>query len=211
MESALREGGGAPGLRLIETLRWEAGFVRLDRHLARMARGAAALGWDFPRDRVVAAMQAGRTGAERVRVTLSAQGEVEVTAGAFVPVARPWRVGLAGERLRSDDPWLGLKTTRRGAYDRARAALSGLDEAVLVNERGEVCDGTITTVFFDRGAGMRTPPLSSGLLPGVLRAEMLETGHCAEEVLRVEEAGSVRLWVGNSLRGLIPAEWVEVR
>lgn len=211
MESALREGGGAPGLRLIETLRWEAGFVRLDRHLARMARGAAALGWDFPRDRVVAAMQAGRTGAERVRVTLSAQGEVEVTAGVFVPVAGPWRVGLAGERLRSDDPWLGLKTTRRGAYDRARAALSGLDEAVLVNERGEVCDGTITTVFFDRGEGMRTPPLSCGLLPGVLREEMLETGLCAEEVLRVEEVGSVRLWVGNSLRGLIPAEWVEVR
>jgi len=211
VESALREGGGAPGLRLIETLRWEAGFVRLDRHLARMARGAAALGWDFPRDRVVAAMQAGRTGAERVRVTLSAEGEVEVTAGAFVPVAGPWRVGLAGERLRSDDPWLGLKTTRRGAYDRARAALSGLDEAVLVNERGEVCDGTITTVFFDRGAGMRTPPLSCGLLPGVLREEMLETGLCAEEVLRVEELASVRLWVGNSLRGLIPAEWVEVR
>lgn len=210
MESALREGGGAPGLRLIETLRWDgAGFVREGRHLARMARGAAALGWSFPRDSVAAALREGRAGVERVRVTLSARGEVEVTAVPFVPVVGPWRVGLAAERLVAGDPWLGIKTTRRGAYDRARAGLAGVDEAVFLNERGEVCDGTITTVFFDRGAGLRTPPLACGLLPGVLREEMLETGQAHEEVLRGEELPAVRLWVGNSLRGLIPAVWAD--
>ena len=80
----------------------------------------------------------------------------------------------------------------------------GLDEVLFLNERGEVCDGSITTVFFDRGEGMRTPPLSSGLLPGVLRAELA----CPEEVLRAEDLSGVRLWVGNALRGLIPAVWV---
>ncbi len=211
MEGTLCEGGCAPGLRLIETLRWDGGFLREDRHLARMARGALALGWDFPRDRVVAALRDGRgAGAERVRVTLAADGAVEVTAGPFTPVAGPWRVGMADERLASGDPWLGVKTTRRGAYDRARGGLCGLDEAVLVNERGEVCDGTITTVFFDRGEGLRTPPLSCGLLPGVLREEMLAEGLCAEEVLAAEDLARVRLWVGNSLRGLIAAEWAGV-
>jgi 4-amino-4-deoxychorismate lyase len=130
-----------------------------------------------------------------------------VTAAPFVAVAGPWRLGLAAERLASGDPWLGLKTTRRGAYDRARAALAGLDEVVLLNERGEVCDGTITTLFFDRGAGMRTPPLSSGLLPGVLREEMLASGACREEVLMAGDLGRMRLWVGNALRGMIAAEW----
>ena len=48
----------------------------------------------------------------------------------------------------------------------------GLDELLFLNERGEVCDGTITTLFFDRGEGLRTPPLSCGLLAGVLRAEL---------------------------------------
>ena len=111
-------------------------------------------------------------------------------------------MGLAEERLRSDDPWLQVKSTRREVYDRARASLTeGLDEVLFLNERGEVCDGTITTVFFDRGQGMRTPPLSSGLLPGVLRAEL----GCAEEVLSAEDLPKVRLWVGNALRGLIPA------
>ena len=86
----------------------------------------------------------------------------------------------------------------------ARAALpAGLDEVVFLNERGEVCDGTITTVFFDRGAGMRTPPLACGLLPGVLRAELA----VPEEVLLAGDLPKVRLWVGNALRGLIPAVW----
>ena len=62
-------------------------------------------------------------------------------------------------------------------------------------------DGTITTVFFDRGQGLRTPPLTSGLLPGVLRAEI----GCPEEVLLAQDLPQVRLWVGNAVRGLIPA------
>ena len=70
-----------------------------------------------------------------------------------------------------------------------------------------VSTGTITTVFFDAGAGLRTPPLACGLLPGVLREEMLDTGQAREAVLRGEDLGRVRLWVGNSLRGLIPAVW----
>jgi 4-amino-4-deoxychorismate lyase len=116
-----------------------------------------------------------------------------------------WRVGLAGERLASGDPWLGVKSTRREVYDAARAGMAaGLDEVVFANERGEVCDGTITTVFFDRGQGMRTPPLSCGLLPGVLRASM----GVPEEVLRVEDLPRVRLWVGNAVRGLIAARFV---
>lgn len=126
-----------------------------------------------------------------------------------LPQSRPeWRLALAGTRLGSGDPWLRLKTTRRAQYDDARAALpEGIEEAIFLNERGEVCDGTITTVFFDRGQGMRTPPLSCGLLPGVLRAGMLAEGACREELLPAGDLPHVRLWVGNALRGLIPAVW----
>ena len=74
---------------------------------------------------------------------------------------------------------------------------------IFCNEAGEVCDGTITTLFFDRGAGLRTPPLTCGLLPGVLRAEMAPP----EEILLATDLPHVRLWVGNSLRGLMPALW----
>lgn len=203
MESALREFGSAPGLRLIETMLWDgAGFPRLPLHIARLARGAAALGWPVPQ---VGVLDLSLTAPARVRLTYGAAGDVAVEVGPM-PVAKPeWRVGLAEAWLWSGDPWLRLKSTRRGVYDAARAGLAaGLDEVVFANERGEVCDGTITTVFFDRGQGLRTPPLTSGLLPGVLRAEI----GCAEEVLLTEDLPAVRIWVGNALRGLVPADFI---
>lgn len=204
MEGALR--GRAGDVRLIETLLWDgAGFPRLARHLARLASGAVALGFPCDPGSVERALLAAVGDAPlRVRLTLGAAGDAEVTVAALPVGKAEWRLGLAAERLASDDPWLRVKSTRRAAYDAARAGLpAGLDEVVFLNERGEVCDGTITTVFFDRGEGMRTPPLRCGLLPGVLRSELA----VPEEVLRAEDLPRVRLWVGNALRGLIPAVW----
>ena len=208
MESALRAGAGAAGLKLIETL-W-LGMARRWCGCRCIWRGwrasAQALGWGCDLATVDAALRAAvPAGAARMRLTLDAFGAVEVQAAALPPAKPEWRVGLAAERLFSGDPWLTVKSTRRAAYDAARAALpAGVDEVILLNERGEVCDGSITTVFFDRGAGMRTPPLSCGLLPGVLRAQLGVT----EEVLLAKDLPNVQLWVGNSLRGLIPAIWV---
>lgn len=206
MESALRAGSGAPGLRLIETMLWDGrAIVRLPLHLARMAHGAAALGWEMPEAQIAAVVQDVTGAPARLRLTLGVGGAVALEQGAVPAPIACWRLGLAAGRLASDDPWLRVKSTRRAAYDAGRAALPlGLDEVIFANERGEVCDGSITTLFFDRGAGMRTPPLASGLLPGVLRAEM----GCPEEVLRTEDLPRVRLWVGNALRGLCDAVWV---
>ncbi|WP_096786584.1 aminotransferase class IV family protein [Rhodobacter sp. CZR27] len=208
MEDPLRDAADDPQLRLIETLLWDgARLAREERHLARLARGAARLGWrcEGVGEALLAAVP---DHPARMRVTLDRGGRVEVQAAALPPGRPLWRLGLAAARLCSSDPWLSVKSSRRAAYDAARAALpEGLDEVIFLNERGEVCDGTITTVFFDAGAGLRTPPLAAGLLPGVLREEMLETGACREAGLGAEDLPRVRLWVGNSLRGLIPAVW----
>ena len=139
---------------------------------------------------------------------MDAQGGLDCSATALPPSPAQWRLGLAEARLDAHDPWLRHKTTRRVQYDAARATLpDGLDEVVFLNQHGAVCDGTITTLFFDRGQGLRTPPLASGLLAGVLRAELLARGHCLEEELRAPDLPHVRLWVGNALRGLMPARW----
>lgn len=204
VESALRGGAGTPGLRLIETFR--LGSPRVGLHRARMARGAAALGWAFAPARFEAALAgADPARGQRLRLTMGVAGDIAVEQSALPASPSVWRLGLARRRLASADPWLALKSTNRPAYDAERASLAeGLDEALFLNERDEVCDGTITTLFFDRGEGLRTPPLACGLLPGVLRAEMA----CPEEVLAAGDLARVRLWVGNALRGLMPAVWV---
>lgn len=204
MESALRSGAGEPGLKLIETLRVGSTPARRALHRARMAAGAAALGWGFDAAGFDRAVQVDPNAGLRLRLTLDAGGRFEVTQAALPATRAEWRLALAGTRLLSSDPWLRIKSTRRAVYDTARAGMpEGVEELLFQNERGEVCDGTITTLFFDRGDGMRTPPLSCGLLPGVLRAELA----CPEQVLQADDLPHVRLWVGNALRGLIPAVW----
>lgn len=214
-----------PGLELIETLAWtgpaagpgsdaEAGFLRLDRHLARMGRAAGRLGWRWDEARIRAALVAALPPAAapplRMRVTLDAIGRIRATAAPLAPSRAPWRVILWPERLDPADPWLAVKSNLRPVHDRARAALPpGVDEAILANVSGELCEGTITTLFFDLGQGLCTPPLRAGLLPGILRAEMLATGACREAPLALADRPRARLWVGNSLRGLIPALFLD--
>ncbi|HVK90094.1 MAG TPA: aminotransferase class IV family protein [Mycoplana sp.] len=146
----------------------------------------------------------------RIRLELFADGRIEVKTAPFVPLAADalWTVRIATTRLDSTDPLLRHKTSRRAVYEAARAEFSpaDADEVILLNERGEVCEGTITTAFLDDGTGvLKTPPLACGLLAGVLREELLETGRATEQRLQVEELHRHRFFVGNSLRGLIPA------
>jgi 4-amino-4-deoxychorismate lyase len=207
VESAFRDAGD---VSLIETLGWTgAEFPRLTLHLDRLERSAARLGRPCDRAAAEAALRAAAPlGPARMRLVLDAAGRVAVTGGPMPAPLRLWRVGLAPARLSSSDLWLTVKSTRRAAYDNARACLpEGLDEVIFLNERGEVCDGTITTVFFDRGQGWRTPPLASGLLPGVLRAQLIAVAAVREEVLEARDLPHVALRLGNSLRGLAAAEF----
>lgn len=209
MESPVRP--AAPdGLLLIETFaRRDGRFVRLDRHLARMERTARALGFPFRRAAIDGAL-AGVGGEDplRVRLTLDRDGTPAVQAVPLPGGPAVWRVRIHRERLDPDDPWLRVKTTARAGYDRARAALPpGVDEWLFLNTRGEVCEGTITNVFLRRHGRLLTPPVASGLLPGVLREELMAEG-AAEAVLGEGDLAGGGLFVGNSLRGLLPARLV---
>jgi para-aminobenzoate synthetase/4-amino-4-deoxychorismate lyase len=53
-----------------------------------------------------------------------------------------------------------------------------------------------------------TPPLSLGLLPGVLRAELIEKGRAVESHLRPADLAQ-GFFLGNSLRGLVPARLMD--
>lgn len=199
-----------PGFRLIETFLWTPAqkMVRRDRHLARLRRTAARFGIRLP-DVEAEIDRLSSTGPLRGRLTVDRQGQAHLSTQAFEPLAPGtiWRLGLAETRLRAEDPWLSVKTTQRQIYDTARAGLPPhLDELIFLNEDGWLCEGTITNLFVDLGDGLLTPPLSCGVLPGVLRAALIDTGRAREAPLDLAAlSGGRALYVGNSLRGLIPA------
>lgn len=199
---------------LIETLRWEpeAGFIRLRLHLARLERSARRIGFPVPRAAAEALEEAVRDAAAplRVRLTFDANGRIEVTSAPFVPLAPDtiWRVKLATRRLDSSDRLLRIKTTRREVYETARAeyAAADADEVLMLNEKDEVCEGTITSVFLDDGSGiLRTPPISCGLLAGVLRTELICQRKARVGRIGLADVAAGKLYMGNSLRGLISA------
>jgi len=119
-----------------------------------------------------------------------------------------WRVVLADEALEADDYLLRHKTTARARYDRVLAALAGratVFDAIFLNARGEVCEGARSNVFVERDGILLTPPVACGLLPGVLRRTLLDSGRAVETVLRLEDlVQGPALYVGNALRGLLP-------
>jgi para-aminobenzoate synthetase/4-amino-4-deoxychorismate lyase len=76
---------------------------------------------------------------------------------------------------------------------------------LLWNRRGEATESTIGNIVVEIDGRRWTPPVSSGLLAGTFRGELLDAGIVAERVLaRADVEGAPRLWLVNSVR-----EWVE--
>lgn len=191
-------------LCLIETLRREDGFVREDAHLARMAASASVFAMAFDdgaaREALAGAV-AGISGPQRVRLTLDETGRHAATAHPLPPDPPHWSFALARQHLFSGDALLRHKTDWREVQDRAAREAQG-DEVVFCNERGEVCEGARSNIFVKRDGVLLTPPLACGLLPGVLRAELIAQGRAREAVLYPDDLKG-EVWFGNSLRGLI--------
>lgn len=189
----------------------------LQRHLDRLTQSAGALGitCDIEAIRLAIETLNGNTMPRRLRLELSPDGHWQLGTAPFAPDPpnRVWRLKIAETRLHSTDPLLQHKTTRRHHYRQARQEFTPeqADDVLLCNERGEICEGTITTLFLShRGQQtLLTPDLSCGLLRGVLRQDMIDNEQACEAVLTPDNLRDAQhLFVGNALRGLLPARLV---
>jgi len=140
----------------------------------------------------------------RVRLVSRADGAIETGATVIEPVAANtiWTVAVARQRFLSSEPLLGHKTTRREIYE-TELVCSAADEVLFLNERDEVCEGARANVFLAREGVLLTPPLSSGLLPGTLRAHFLREGRAREALLKLADFEGAEFYMGNSVRGLV--------
>ncbi|MBN8441579.1 MAG: chorismate-binding protein [Thauera sp.] len=210
-----------PGFSLFETMyatRGE-GVRHIDRHLARLACSAAELGFVLPLedvragiDRQCAALPAGA--AHRMRLALHKDGRSEIVVAPLeaLPEGRV-RLLLAPGAVDAADPFLRHKTTLRQRYDAAiaEAVREGAFDMLFHNRAGQLTEGGRSNLFLLLDGAWVTPPLSAGVLPGVMRGVLLDDPQWrAREapVTLADLARAERIVVCNALRGAVEARWV---
>jgi hypothetical protein len=131
-------------------------------------------------------------------------------AAPLAPAAPPWRITVASERLRSDDPWLRHKTTARARYGTARCLLPPrIDGILFLNERGEICEPspTSSSILADRWSPRRSHPDCCPAFcgRGSSRPASAARRCCGCPIFAMPESGSVTRCVASSRPNGLPA------
>ncbi len=194
---------------LIETMRFDPheGITELERHLDRLSASSQALDFRFDRHGARNELQAatfGRKDRAMVRLLLSPTGTMAIQVKRYdEPAETPVRVAMRPLPVESSDFRLRHKTTDRRFYDRARQE-EGAYETIFLDGEGQLTEGSRTSIFVERDGTLLTPPASRGLIPGILRAKLIDEGRAAEAELTPADLND-GFFIGNIVRGLIPA------
>ncbi|MEP7348505.1 MAG: aminodeoxychorismate synthase component I [Sphingorhabdus sp.] len=199
------------GFDLIETMRFEPaqGISRLELHLERMKASATTFGFEFDRHTARNQLHAATfhlDALSKIRLLLSKSGAIAIEIRPLADTTEPWRVALGLLPVGNADFRLSHKTTDRAFYDDARKAANA-DELLFVDADGFLTEGSITAIFVERDGKLLSPPLSRGVLPSVFRRELIESGKALEADLTPDDLTG-EFFIGNSVRGLIPAKRV---
>jgi para-aminobenzoate synthetase/4-amino-4-deoxychorismate lyase len=191
------------------------GVRHLERHLQRLAASARYFG--FPCDTVALRHLLQDTcaalpeGPQRLRLALSQAGVASLQNAPLIALEDgPVKLLLAEAPVASDELFLRHKTTLRARYDASwrRAEAQGAFDTLFFNERGELTEGGRSNVFVKLGGRWSTPPLNAGVLPGVMRAVLLDDPLWAarEQALPMELLQQAEeIVVCNALRGVLRA------
>jgi para-aminobenzoate synthetase / 4-amino-4-deoxychorismate lyase len=199
---------------LIESLRYENGYLRLEKHLDRLIDSAAYFDIPVQREALITLLDGHvqnlqPDGIYKVRLTVDESGELHIESSPISATEdQPVRLGLSLLHTSSGDRFLYHKTTNRELYTKEynNAVRNGHFDVIFRNERGEITEGAISNIYIERDGMLITPPVSCGLLNGVYRQFLLEEGKARESIIHKDElhnAGTI--FVSNSVRGLLRA------
>jgi para-aminobenzoate synthetase / 4-amino-4-deoxychorismate lyase len=192
----------------------DAGCRHLERHLQRLRGSAQYFGFAYDETRVRESLHAScarlAPGAHRLKLTLTQSGAISVQTAPLTPLPEPVRLLLASQHTTANDLFLRHKSSVRQRYDagwRFAEAQNAFD-MLFCNERGELTEGGRSNLFIQLDGRWHTPPLASGVLPGIMRAVLLAdpAWDASERILTLDDLRAAQqVVVCNALRGAMIA------
>jgi len=201
-----------PDFQLLETMLWDGNAIVFEQqHLNRLRQSARQLGFQYHKKNVVEVLERIKAGVPEsprmIRLLLSHEGVLGYEQHLIQSDQPPAVVRIARICIDRHNVMLRHKTTYRPWYEQTlrRIRKRELWDEIFLNQDGEICEGARSSVFLRLADGcLYTPPLSSGVLPGILRRNMLEQGECREKHLcRQDLESAAAVYCGNSVRGLV--------
>jgi para-aminobenzoate synthetase/4-amino-4-deoxychorismate lyase len=183
-------------------------------HIDRLKASAEYFGFRYDRETVQKAldMEAVRRPFDswRVRLTLSREGVATIDSQELVePNPLPLPVRLANKHIDRSNEFFYHKTTNRGIYDDHRVGSDNVYDVLLWNDDGEITEFTTGNIVIEIDNKKITPPISSGLLAGTFRRQLLVSGTVIEQIVAREDlANASRIWLINSVRGWLPVRLI---
>jgi len=201
---------------LFETMRaTRDGCLLLDLHLQRLFASARYFGFHYDeaavRKKLTAVFaQLPADSPQRLRLTLEPTGAMQIEHAPLLPLQTPVTLLIAQEPIDEEPLFLRHKTTRRTRYDAAwrTAEVLGAFDVLFRNAQGELTEGARSSLFIKLDGHWYTPPLTSGLLPGVMRKVLLDdpAWSATERPLTLDDLRvAEEVMVCNALRGVLPA------
>jgi len=198
-----------PRFELLETLLFDQGYFLLDDHMARLGESAEYFDFSFDKDkaRTLLAERASTFAniPRKVRLLMERDGTIRIEHGPITPLENV-RLALAARPVDDRDVFLYHKTTHRTVYENAKSSELNCTDVILWNQRGEITETTIANIALKIDGEWLTPPVSSGLLAGVMRGHLLREGRLREAVLHKTDLGKASaIAIFNSVR-----KWIDV-
>lgn len=205
------------GIGAFETIAVENGkAVLLDKHYERLWRALQFLHLAYSPEEIKEQAEAAlakpemKSGRKVLKITVSGKNIVVNTRDntySLEDYERGFRTAYSAVRRNETSPFTYHKTLNYGdcLFEKRRAKEEGIDEPLFLNGKGEICEGATANIFFVKGGEIITPPVSCGMLPGIMRDYMIERYPVREEIILPSDIeGCGEMFLTNSLLGVMP-------
>lgn len=212
-ESMCDEHGWMTGSGVFETIKTVDNLPwALSRHMRRVVSSAQTKGIKLPSEDQIRSSVDFLLSNERfsqgvLRLSFAEGGNWSASHLEYKLLANPAKLVSHKKLLKSNG-----QPVKSFPYDHRLEILKaaqdvGADEAIVINDKGRVCEGSVTNLLFQIDGEWITPPISDGVLPGIVRALVIE--NCGVLVRSITEFQLEQVNSGFLLSSLRIAQPIE--